>query len=64
MSLPFAVIGAGISGASLAYRLAREGREVLVVDDGRPGRATGWTPGGINPLHGPGFPDVTGRLSP
>jgi glycine oxidase len=59
MSLPFAVIGAGISGASLAYRLAREGRDVLVVDDGRPGRATGWTPGGINPLHGPGFPDIT-----
>ena len=60
MSLPFAVIGAGISGACLAYRLAREGRAVLVVDDGRPGRATGWTPGGINPLHGPGFPEVTG----
>ena len=47
-----------MSGASLAYRLARAGRDVMVVDDARPGRATGWNPGGINPLHGPGFPGV------
>jgi len=47
-----------MSGASLAYRLARAGRDVVVVDDARPGRATGWNPGGINPLHGPGFPGV------
>ena len=53
-----AIVGAGISGAYLAYRLAREGYSVLVVDDGRPGRATGWNPGGINPLHGPGFPGI------
>lgn len=32
---------------------------MLVIDDQRPGRATSWTPGGINPLHGPGFPYVT-----
>ncbi len=60
MTNPFAIIGGGISGAALAYRLARSGREIVVIDDGRPGRATGWTPGGINPLHGPGFPDITG----
>jgi len=59
LTKPFAIIGAGVSGANLAYRLARAGRKVLVVDDQRPGRATGWTPGGINPLHGPGFPDIT-----
>jgi glycine/D-amino acid oxidase-like deaminating enzyme len=53
-----AIIGAGIAGACLAYRLARAGHEVVVVDDARPGRATGWNPGGINPLHGPGFPGV------
>ena len=58
MPSPFGIIGAGMSGASLAYRLASAGREVLVVDDSRPGRATGWNPGGINPLHGPGFPGV------
>jgi glycine/D-amino acid oxidase-like deaminating enzyme len=51
-----------MSGASLAYRLARLGRDVLVIDDARPGRATGWNPGGINPLHGPGFPGVMERF--
>jgi len=51
-----AIVGAGIVGACLAYRLARSGQAVLMIDDGRPGRATGWNPGGINPLHGPGFP--------
>ena len=50
------VVGAGIAGAYLAYALARAGHSVLVVDDSRPGRATGWNPGGINPLHGPAFP--------
>lgn len=58
MAAPFAIVGGGIAGASLAYRLARVGRDVLLVDDARPGRATGWNPGGINPLHGPGFPGV------
>ena len=53
-----AIIGAGISGAWLAYRLAAAGQTVLVIDDERTGRATGWNPGGINPLHGPGFPGV------
>lgn len=62
MSLPFVIVGAGVSGANLAYRLAREGYQVLVIDDQRPGRATGWTPGGINPLHGPGFPDITANF--
>jgi glycine/D-amino acid oxidase-like deaminating enzyme len=58
MPAPFAIVGAGIAGANLAYRLACAGRDVLVVDDQRTGRATGWNPGGINPLHGPGFPGV------
>jgi glycine/D-amino acid oxidase-like deaminating enzyme len=56
MGGPIAVIGAGIAGASLAWALARRGHDVLMFDDDRPGRATGWSPGGINPLHGPGFP--------
>lgn len=29
-----AVVGAGIAGLSVAYALAREGRQVIVVDDG------------------------------
>jgi glycine/D-amino acid oxidase-like deaminating enzyme/nitrite reductase/ring-hydroxylating ferredoxin subunit len=31
------VIGAGIAGLTTAYLLAREGRSVIVLDDGRPG---------------------------
>ena len=31
------VIGAGIAGLTTAYLLAREGRSVLLLDDGRPG---------------------------
>lgn len=32
------IIGAGIAGLSTAYCLAREGRSVIVLDDGRVGR--------------------------
>jgi glycine/D-amino acid oxidase-like deaminating enzyme/nitrite reductase/ring-hydroxylating ferredoxin subunit len=31
------VVGAGIAGATTAYLLAREGRSVILLDDGRPG---------------------------
>jgi len=31
------VVGAGIAGLSVAYRLAAEGRSVMVIDDGPPG---------------------------
>lgn len=31
------VVGAGIAGLTTAYLLAREGRSVVVIDDGRPG---------------------------
>jgi glycine/D-amino acid oxidase-like deaminating enzyme/nitrite reductase/ring-hydroxylating ferredoxin subunit len=31
------VVGAGIAGLSVAYRLAAEGRSVIVIDDGSPG---------------------------
>ena len=34
------VIGAGVVGASIAYRLAQEGAQVTVVDRGQPGQGT------------------------
>jgi glycine/D-amino acid oxidase-like deaminating enzyme/nitrite reductase/ring-hydroxylating ferredoxin subunit len=36
-SVDVCVIGAGIAGLSAAYQVARDGRSVLVIDDGRPG---------------------------
>lgn len=56
--LPYAIAGGGLMGASLAYYLAKIGEPVLLIDDSRVGRASDWNPGGINPLHGPGFPDI------
>lgn len=38
--MKIAVIGSGIVGASIAYHLAKKGAEVVIVDDGREGRAT------------------------
>jgi glycine/D-amino acid oxidase-like deaminating enzyme len=53
--LPYAIIGGGLMGASLAYNLSTIGQKVIIVDDERTGRASSWNPGGINPLHGPRF---------
>ena len=33
------VVGAGITGLSVAYHLAREGKKVMVLDDGAIGAA-------------------------
>jgi glycine/D-amino acid oxidase-like deaminating enzyme len=57
--MPYSIIGGGLMGAALAYHLASAGKKVLLIDDERVGRASGWNPGGVNPLHGPGFPDIT-----
>lgn len=43
------VVGAGVLGASVAYHLAREGAEVVIVDDNREGRATAAGAGIISP---------------
>ena len=43
------VVGAGIFGASTAYRLASEGAEVLLVDEAHAGRATSAGAGIVNP---------------
>ena len=54
-NLPYAIIGGGLMGASLAYHLSASGEKVILIDDERTGRASSWNPGGINPLHGPKF---------
>src|SRR5438105_1486980 len=36
-SVDVCVIGAGIAGLSVAFHVARDGRSVLVIDDGQPG---------------------------
>lgn len=41
------VIGAGIIGLSLALELNRQGRRVLVVEKGEPGREASWAAGGM-----------------
>src|SRR6266542_1880217 len=38
--LSVVVVGAGVVGASIAYRLARSGARVTLVDRGTPGRGT------------------------
>lgn len=56
--MPYSIIGGGLMGAALAYHLSSAGQKVLLIDDERVGRASGWNPGGVNPLHGPGFPEI------
>lgn len=52
-----AVIGAGIAGAFAAYFLASRGaRPVLLERERIAAGASGANAGGLNPLHGPGFP--------
>lgn len=52
-----AIIGGGITGAFLAYLLAKSGEHITLFDGKNdPYAATPCNPGGINPLHGPGIP--------
>lgn len=46
------VVGGGLLGWATAYQLARRGRQVLVVDDRRPGRATDAGAGILAPAAG------------
>ncbi len=43
------IAGGGIIGLSLAWQLARQGVEVVVLDQGRPGREASWAGAGIVP---------------
>jgi glycine oxidase len=58
------VIGGGITGAFVAYLLARRGAPVTVLERG-PGdaQASANNPGGLNPLYGAGIPGPLGPLA-
>lgn len=46
-----AIIGGGVIGCALAWRLARRGYDVVLFDAGEPGRAASWAAGGmLSPL--------------
>jgi glycine oxidase len=52
-----AVVGGGITGAFVAYLLARDGVGVTLIErDEIGGHASADNPGGLNPLHGPAIP--------
>ncbi len=45
------IIGAGIIGSSIAYRLASKGQNVAVIDKGHPGREATWAAAGMLAPH-------------
>jgi glycine oxidase len=53
------VIGAGAIGLASAYRIARDGRSVAVVEAGPLGRESSWAGGGIlSPIHPYAYPEA------
>jgi glycine oxidase len=58
------VIGGGIAGAFTAHFLAGRGFAVTIVERGEiAGEASGFNPGGINPLHGAAIPGAMQPLA-
>lgn len=45
----FLIVGGGVIGLSIAWELARSGKQVCVVDRQQPGRSTSWVGAGIFP---------------
>jgi len=48
---PVVIVGAGVMGLGLAWRLAAAGREVLVLERGTPGREASWAAAGMLAPH-------------
>ena len=47
------IAGAGVAGCATAYYLSAAGVRVTLVErEGPGGQASGWSAGGLNPLHG------------
>lgn len=56
---PIIVSGGGITGSYVAYLLAKDGHDVILLDPKKlPFSATECNPGGINLHHGPGIPGI------
>ncbi|MGF1657218.1 MAG: NAD(P)/FAD-dependent oxidoreductase [Verrucomicrobiales bacterium] len=49
---PILIVGAGIAGVLIAWSLTRHGKNVVLVDDERPGRASPVAVGLVNPIAG------------
>src|SRR4051812_10842125 len=53
------IVGAGIAGLSVAYRLVRDGQKVVVIDDGLIGRGmTGRTTAHLASAQDDGFAEI------
>jgi glycine oxidase len=50
------IIGGGITGAFIAFFLAKRGIRCTLISNDEAHMASHTNPGGINPLHGPGIP--------
>src|SRR5688500_17981153 len=67
-----AIVGGGVVGAAIAWRLAREGRSVVLLEKGEVGREASWAAGGIlTPVHLADYPaplaalcDASAKLYP
>ena len=57
------IIGGGVIGLSLGWRLRREGLEVLIIDKGEPGREASHAAGGMIAHCDPHLPDVLRPLA-
>ena len=59
-----AIVGGGAAGCAVAYYLARSGvRSTIIEREGIGSQASGYSAGGLNPLHGMGIPAPLGPLA-
>jgi glycine oxidase len=57
------IVGAGVIGMSLGWRLRREGLRVLIIDKGEPGREASYAAGGMIAHCDPQMPEVLRPLA-
>lgn len=57
------IIGGGITGAFMAFFLAKKGIHCTLLSNNEAHMASYTNPGGINPLHGPGIPGAMEAFS-